>query len=576
MRFTNDLALIVDMILLLSIVCFSNLATAGTYHVANGEKGASDNNNGLHATYKGGKNGSWTTIQKALDSVKPGDTILVKKGRYREQIAVTTSGIKLKGFNSNRPVIDGEKIREYGIYVPRSTPVRNLLVEGFEIINQTKKGIFVSDTKSSAAIIRNNVIHHIFEKGIDIYGAKHRIEDNIIYMIGNHQESMGIHLGAVKDCLVQNNDVFLCKKTAIRDQNGQRNIIQSNLMHECWTGLDFNGSSGVKAFNNYIYNNSQGFNPKHVQGHSGWNLFWHNTLYSNDGPHVSIAVNRVSGSTSTEPDCDYLSIQNNIFGRCGLSHLWDRPSIVGEHIVINNNLYYGPRDWPPYFYHTEWPRSGRPGIASIDEMRKRTSFGESAMVYDPRLIDPEKGNLDYTSSSPAAKGAAALESSFGKQLGARGLRRPVTRFVRVPMKAIAASVNEELMSKTTDGRYWTGWHSGEEMKNQWIIYEMQSRRAFTHIILVPAGHQVEYNVRNYEFAVSNDNKRYNLLIRGKNNHSGSTFIYELKKPVTMRYLKFIMIDKFPDDGRSWSTNNLQFDELIAGFCSTSLDAIGTR
>ena len=367
--------------------------------------------------------------------------------------------------------------------------------------------------------------------------------------------------------------VFLCKKTAIRDQTGKRNLIQGNLMHECWTGLDLNSSSGAKVFNNCIYNNCQGANPKHVKGSSGWNQLWHNTLYGNHGPHISIAVNRATGHRGPGPDCDYLDIRNNILLKCGATHIWNKPDIVGEHLVIDGNVYHGPFGWPPFFYHTEWPGGGRPGLKSIADVRRRTPFMSTGVDCDPHLIDPDGGNFEYPGHSPVAKGGAALDSPFGSQLGARGLRRPATRFLSVPMKPIAASTSENLMGNTTDGRYCTGWHSGERTANQWIVYELTSRQPFTHLILTPVGHKVEFNVRRYQFAVSDDNRTYRPLLAGENNDSGSTFIYELEEPIAPRYLKFVMLDKFPDDGHAWSLNRIEFDELTAGYCSPSLEQL---
>jgi hypothetical protein len=547
----------------LAALCVHGPVASATYHVAKDAKDVGDNR-------------PLATIGQAIERANPGDTVLVYDGRYSEQVILDKARIRLVAAQGHRPIIDGGGVEEFGIILPRDVSVDGCLVQGLEIANQTGKGILIHDRKSRSVVIRNNIVHHAWERGIDVYGSEHRIEGNVIYMIGNAQEAMGIRLADAENCLVRDNDVFLCKKTAIRDQSGKGNVIQGNLMHECWTGLDYNNCSGAKAFNNYLYDNCQGFNPKHVKGHSGWNLFWHNTLYGNHGPHISIAVNVASNYSGEGLDFDYLDIRNNILVKSGATHLWSKPDIIGEHLVIDNNLYHGLAGWPPYYYHTEWPRGGRPGLISLDEMRAQTPFGSAGRAVDPQLRDPEQGDLDYPDTSPGAEGGAELESPFGNQLGARGLRKPVTRFIRVLLKAIAASTNEAMMANTTDGRYCTGWHSGEETENQWITYEVQGRDPFTHIILTPVGHQVEYNPRNYEFAVSDDNERWDLLLKGENNDSGSVFIYELDEPIAPRYLKFRMIDKFPDDGRDWSLNRLEFDELSVGFCSPSLDQLAIR
>ena len=527
----------------------------------------------LADTLRVSEDGPWTTIQAAVDAARPGDTVVVEHGRYAETVTVVTSDLALRAATGALPLIDGEGAREYGIHVPRGAAVKRLRIEGFEIARQTLKGIWVDEPDAAGITIRGNVVHHIWEKGIDVRGTRHLVEGNVIYMIGNDQEAMGIQLENTRDCVARDNDVFLCKKTAIRDAAGAGNLVESNLMHMCWCGLDFNTSSGARALNNYIYANLTGFNPKHLNGESGWNLFRHNSLHGNRGENVSIAVNRADWLPDVGPDLDYLDIQNNLFGPCGYVHLWNRPQIVGENVIIDNNVYCGRPGWPPYFYQVEWHRSKRPGLDSLTRMQEETGFGAAGMTAESPFLDPDHGNLDYPDDSPFTAGGADLGGPLGRQLGARGVRQPITRFVRVPMEAVAASANEDLMHYTTDGRYYTEWHSGTETEDQWITYEFTDRRPFTHLVLVPVGHKVEFNIRRYEFLVSENGERFELLLAGENNDSGSMFIYELDAPIAPRFLKLRMLDKFPDDGQDWSSNNLQLDELMAGYCVPSLAAV---
>ncbi|KPK63335.1 MAG: hypothetical protein AMK73_05240 [Planctomycetes bacterium SM23_32] len=527
----------------------------------------------LADTLRVARDGQWTRIQEAINAARPGDTVEVAHGRYAETVTIAKSDLTLRAAPGDLPLIDGAGEREYGIHVPRDVAVEGLRIEGFEVARQTRKGIFIESRASRGIGISGNVVHHMREKGIDVCGAEHLIEGNVIYMIGNDQEAMGIRLEQTRDCVARDNDAFLCKKTAIRDQTGAGNLIESNLMHMCWCGLDFNASSGARALNNCIYCNLTGFNPKHLKGNVGWNLFRHNSLYGNRGENVCIAVNRADWLPDTGPDLDWLDIQNNILGPCGYTHLWNRPQIVGENVVVDNNVYCGEPGWPPHFYQTEWHRSKRPGLTSLARMQAETGFGTSGRIADSPFLDPEHGDLDYADDSPLASLGADLGDPRGRQLGARGVRRPVTRFVRVAMNAVAASVNEGLMHYTTDGRYYTEWHSGTGTEDQWITYELTDRRPFTHLILVPVGHKVEFNIRRYEFLVSEDGHRFEMLFRGENNDSGSTFIYELDEPVAPRFLKLRMLEKFPDDGLDWTPANLQLDELMAGFFEPSLDAV---
>jgi len=77
-RFTTRSALLV-----FSVVA----STASTNHVS---KGGDDSQDGLR------RESAFATIQRGVDALEPGDTLLVGPGVYREQVAVEKSGTKAK------------------------------------------------------------------------------------------------------------------------------------------------------------------------------------------------------------------------------------------------------------------------------------------------------------------------------------------------------------------------------------------------------------------------------------------------------------------------------------------------
>lgn len=142
------------------------LSHATTYYVNNKHLLANNSNNGTAAQ-------PWRTIQKAANSMSPGDTCIVSQGHYTERVIITTSG-KL---NSNivylaqdSPVINGFQIN-----------ANNIEINGFEITSTSEvsgwgyetrsagSGIFVEGKK---CIISNNNIHDIPGIGIDIYAKE--------------------------------------------------------------------------------------------------------------------------------------------------------------------------------------------------------------------------------------------------------------------------------------------------------------------------------------------------------------------------------------------------------------------
>ena len=62
-----------------------NLAAARTYHVAQNHPKASDNNPGTAEA-------PWKTISRAAQALRPGDTVLIHKGTYREHVRPARSG----------------------------------------------------------------------------------------------------------------------------------------------------------------------------------------------------------------------------------------------------------------------------------------------------------------------------------------------------------------------------------------------------------------------------------------------------------------------------------------------------
>ncbi len=79
----------------------------------------------------------YRTIQSAVDAASPGDLVLVGRGVYREEVAVTTPSIVIRGENRNETIIDGEFVRGNGISVladgvaVENMTARNAVLNGF-------------------------------------------------------------------------------------------------------------------------------------------------------------------------------------------------------------------------------------------------------------------------------------------------------------------------------------------------------------------------------------------------------------------------------------------------------------
>jgi hypothetical protein len=137
---------------LLLVSAFISSASAATYYV---------NSTGNDAN-PGTVTQPWRTIQHAVDSVGPGDTIYVRGGTYNEWVSISTSGlpgqpITLQGYPNETAILEGNGLEwRYGIDINDSDywTIQNLVVEDY--IRDGLRGFgFVSWYGSTGITLRN-------------------------------------------------------------------------------------------------------------------------------------------------------------------------------------------------------------------------------------------------------------------------------------------------------------------------------------------------------------------------------------------------------------------------------------
>lgn len=178
----------------------------------------------------------WRTIQKAADTLAPGDTAWIRKGRYRERVAANVSGtgpdqfVTFRAYPNERAIIDGARLA-----VPADEDTALFLianrsyvrVQGLELCNyratrgnRVPCGVLITG-ECDHIEVRDCNIHHIrYHKkngnafGLAVYGTSAAkpitrvvIDNNEIHhcQLGN-SESLTLN-GNVVDCEVTNNRV---------------------------------------------------------------------------------------------------------------------------------------------------------------------------------------------------------------------------------------------------------------------------------------------------------------------------------------------------------------------------------
>lgn len=180
---------------------------------------------------KVGENEVYNQIKKALLAASNGDTVMVKKGWYKEGNILIDKPIHLIG--EGEPILDGEK--KYEVVSIRAN---NVLIKGFIIKNSTYNSL--NDPA-----------------GISIYDSKHvHIINNYLY-----NNFFGVHMEHSHNCIIKNNTIVATAQLEQEIGNG---------IH-CWK------SDSVQIVGNKISGHRDGIYFEFVTN----SVIWRNISFNN-------------------------------------------------------------------------------------------------------------------------------------------------------------------------------------------------------------------------------------------------------------------------------------------------------
>lgn len=242
-----------------------------TYYVSqNGGTGTGD---------YGSINNPFSTIQKAIDIMQPGDTLLIREGAYHETTDVlnkngsSTAWYTIKNYNNEKVIMTGnnDKImfgKDGGDAITFSGS-SFWKVEGLELKDYTGAGIYI--TKNSSNIELSNLTIHDLDYPeyrpygtSGIYGERDSnnctVKDCEIYNVGlkiNKPKDHGIYIGyGASNWTFSGNKIHDNAGAAIQmygSPNGGSNCtIQNNILYN---NHAYGMAIGSSATNNYINNN---------------------------------------------------------------------------------------------------------------------------------------------------------------------------------------------------------------------------------------------------------------------------------------------------------------------------------
>lgn len=419
---------------------------ATNYYVA---ISGNDNNSGAMAS-------PFKTIQYAVDTANGGDTIYVYGGIYSEKVkfdGATDSGssgnlITLTNVTGESPIIDGAGLnvngREGLLTVEGASYLK---ISGFEIRNfeaignPTPCGFYMDGTCNTVEF-SNNKIHDI--KNNDTCSQN----NGSSCYVGAHAIGVfGTTSTGITNVIFDNNEVYnnvlMSSEAFVINGNVDGFTQTNNYVHDNNNiGFDYIGYEGEcgscnntdRARNGYVKgnkaeNNSSVGNPWYGNEASaggfyvdgGENILFENNISTGNDMGFEVASEHNGKNTQN------IIVRNNYIylnGQVGISIGGSVSSAAAINISVINNSFYKNHGWGSeivfqsyvqdsnimnnifYADNTDAFESYNPNTNSNNNWSNNLyynsdPFNGSVSTANPKLVDPDNGNLDITSDSPA-------------------------------------------------------------------------------------------------------------------------------------------------------------------------------
>lgn len=256
-------------------------AVAGTLYV-----------NANAAAACGGKSPCFTSIQRAIDAVGPGERIEIQAGEYFEQLRIQRKNAAASASETDRIVIEADP----------ETPPGSVLLRGHAA--RCEGGYAIELSRSKFVTIRGLSIVGAGVRGIGLRGGSLEntgihLERNRIAGGGPRECNGGIDIGRGNpQTVIANNLIHGNGRNGIRFRDGRGGsyyVVGNTIARNAWSGIQISHAARVELVNNLIVAN--GWSPGSRQTRVGVRR-----LRTNPSPaeHVRLLGNLVCGNVGGE------------------------------------------------------------------------------------------------------------------------------------------------------------------------------------------------------------------------------------------------------------------------------------
>lgn len=324
-------------VILFSFTFYFNSLLAATYYIS---PSGSDSNLGTETS-------PWRTIQKAANTLGPGDTCLVGDGNYLENVSISKSGL------SSAPIVFKSRITHKAViegYVKMTA--NNIILDGFKIklMDGSRSGISVTGSNNeiiNCFVTTDSTNLGLNNSGIEVGGNSNKIRYNYV-------EKVCFGYGISGDNhLFENNEAYglklngNCGDVDYMRFFGSNHIIRNNYFHginssevgsahvDCFQTFDNGGPSyaisNIIIENNYCSDAAQGMMLEGKIYKQSRGLIVRNNVFTRNGAWCVCLVD-IADAHFYNNTCDTTG---------GIHGIWCRGNGNVASCEFKNNIIYG-------------------------------------------------------------------------------------------------------------------------------------------------------------------------------------------------------------------------------------------